>query len=169
MKTYRAAPMDGITLGVTISALALFLIITISMLIPFHHAWPTLVISGSLILLVVLCWQVKAERYEIRDDTIVIVRGWPFSDIVIPLSEVREVRPFKFTLRTIRTFGVGGLFSSTGFFWNKEAGKFFASVTNLKCAVLIDGKDKIVISPENPDEFAECLMGAVENTARTAG
>ena len=153
--------MDGLTLGVTIFALALFLIVTLSLVTPFHRSWQPLVAAGFFYLLVDLCWRVKASGYEIRDDSITIVRGWPFKDIVIPLSDVREVRPFKFTLATIRSFGVGGLFSATGFFWNKEAGKFFASVTNLKCAVLIEAKQKFVISPEKPDEFAAAVQQSI--------
>ncbi len=153
MKTYNAAPMDGLTLGITISALVLFAAVSIGMIVPFHHAWPTLVVPGLLIPLVVLCWQAKMRRCEIRDDSLVILRGWPFTDVVVPLSEVHEVRRFKFTLTTLRTFGIGGLFSATGFFWNKEVGSFFASVTNIKRAVLIGDTQKIVISPEHPEEF----------------
>lgn len=152
MKTYRPSPMDGATLGVTIFVLGLLLFLAIITPISSGHV-PSAMMVGFLTLIVAISWQAKASRYEIRDGSIVIVRGWPFMDIVIPLSEVREVRSFKFTLSTLRTFGIGGLFSSTGFFWNKETGSFFASVTNLKRAVLIEAKRKFVISPDEPDQF----------------
>lgn len=159
MKTYRPAPMDKLTLGVTILVLALFLFVIVT-LIPTGAKWPAAAEGGLFILLLVISWQVKAVAYEIRDGSLVVVRGWPFRDIVIPLSEVREVRPVKFTAGTLRTFGVGGLFSSTGFFWNKQLGSFFATVTNMNRAVLVEARRKIVISPERPEEFIADMKGS---------
>ncbi len=159
MKTYRAAPMDGITLGVTISVWTLFLMVM--MVLIGHHDVVSLAESGFLILIVLFTWQVKGYSYEIRENAIVINRGWPFGSTVIPLADVRDVRRFKFTLLTIRSFGIGGLFSVTGYFWKREVGGFYATVTNLKQSVLIDARRKVVISPENADEFIADLKNVI--------
>jgi hypothetical protein len=152
MKTYDAAPMDKITFWVTVSVFVLLAFFAAAA-VRLHLQWASSAPLGFMVVVIILCWQAKASRYEVGDSSIRLVRGRPYRDIVIPLADVREVTRYRFTLGTIRTFGVGGLFSSTGLFWNKELGRFFATVTNLKNAVLITDGKKFVISPENPDEF----------------
>jgi hypothetical protein len=55
---------------------------------------------------------------------------------------------------TIRTFGNGGAFSGSGYFWNKEIGKFRAFITDPSDGVWIETPEKtLLITPDNPDEF----------------
>jgi hypothetical protein len=55
---------------------------------------------------------------------------------------------------TIRTFGNGGAFSFTGFFYNKRLGSFRAYVTDpRRCVVLHYANRRVVISPATPEEF----------------
>ena len=109
------------------------------------------------VLTLAISWQMRPTRYEVSDEAVRIVRAWPFKSIEIPKAEIKDVRPVTFTWKTLRTCGVGGLFGSGGWFWNKELGRFFVAVTNGHNLILIENGGKFVISPENPDEFADSL------------
>ena len=162
MKTYRPAPMDKVTLGVTLFIFAL-LVFFIAFTFNPKSEEPMRFASIMMALVIAISWQVKANRYEINEDSIILVRGWPFRDIVIPLADVKKVEKVTISSKTIRTFGVGGLFSSTGWFWNKDIGHFFVSATNGYCIVLISNGKKWAISPENPDEFVADMSSRIGN------
>jgi len=56
----------------------------------------------------------------------------------------------------LRLWGNGGLFAATGIFWNKAYGIFRAYLTSARYQdyVLVETRtQKILISPENPEEF----------------
>jgi hypothetical protein len=60
--------------------------------------------------------------------------------------------------RGVRLWGNGGLFAATGIFWNKAYGVFRAYVTSARYQdyVLVATRtQKILISPENPEEFVK--------------
>ena len=64
--------------------------------------------------------------------------------------------------RSIRTWGNGGLFSFSGSYRNKKLGKYRAFVTDYKqCVVLDFGDNKIVISPNKPEELAHMLQSVI--------
>jgi len=61
---------------------------------------------------------------------------------------------------TLRLCGNGGLFAGTGIYWNKPYGVFRAYLTSarLQDAVLVaTTTHKVVISPENPQDFLASL------------
>ena len=61
---------------------------------------------------------------------------------------------------SIRLFGNGGLFSFTGWYSNTQLGKFRAFVTDFRRSVVLTfPKRRIVVSPEQPDEFAKVVEG----------
>ena len=152
LRTYQPARMDVATLVATVFVFALFaFFMVLAVLTPDEFVGA----AGAVLVAVVIAisWQFRPFRYEIRDEAITIVRGWPFKSIAIPLATVREIRSATLRGLTVRSFGIGGLFGSGGWFWNKELGRFFASVTNIKHTVLIANGQSFVISPERPDEF----------------
>lgn len=58
----------------------------------------------------------------------------------------------------LRLWGNGGLFAATGIFWNKAYGVYRAYVTSARYQdyVLVETRtQKILISPENPEEFVQ--------------
>jgi hypothetical protein len=63
---------------------------------------------------------------------------------------------------SLRIAGNGGLFSFSGFFWNRKLGRFRAYVTDFDRAVVLrfDGR-VVVVTPENPQAFAAALSGHV--------
>lgn len=106
--------------------------------------WPVILIS----------WQARPKCYEIRGDALVIVRSFPFRDVVIPLADIRDVRSAKLGALMLRKiYGINGLFSNTGWFRSREFGKFFASVTDGDKVVMLSNGQRYAISPAQPDEF----------------
>ena len=58
----------------------------------------------------------------------------------------------------LRLWGNGGLFAATGIFWNQAYGVYRAYVTSARYQdyVLVETRtQKILISPENPEEFVK--------------
>jgi hypothetical protein len=56
--------------------------------------------------------------------------------------------------KSLRTFGNGGLFSFTGFYWSKTLRSYHAYVTDLhRTVVLRYERRTIVISPDEPEDF----------------
>ena len=59
---------------------------------------------------------------------------------------------------SIRTFGNGGAFSFTGFYYNKRLGSYRAYVTDLRRTVVLRyAKRKVVLSPATPEDFVHDL------------
>ncbi|MEI8341522.1 MAG: PH domain-containing protein [Verrucomicrobiota bacterium] len=61
--------------------------------------------------------------------------------------------------KSIRTCGNGGLYSITGWYWNKTLKSYRAYVTDPKLTVVLRYENRrIVVSPENPEAFVSELM-----------
>ena len=60
--------------------------------------------------------------------------------------------------RSLRTFGNGGGFSFSGFYYNKRLGSYRAFVTDLhRTVVLRYAKRRVVVSPAAPEDFVRDL------------
>lgn len=116
--------------------------------------------AGALLVLVILISrQIAPKRLEVTDDSLVIIRGWPFRKISVPLREITSVERVKLSMWTMRSFGVGGLFSHSGRFWGSGIGTFYGGITSVADAVLIAAGEKFVISPDDPDQFVQDIEG----------
>jgi hypothetical protein len=75
----------------------------------------------------------------------------------IPLDDLRRVSLDPDILRgSLRIAGNGGLFSITGWFWNRRIGRYRAFITDPKSAViLVTPSRTIVVSPSDPAMFVE--------------
>jgi len=59
---------------------------------------------------------------------------------------------------SLRTFGNGGAFSFTGFYYNKSLGSYRAYVTDPRRAVVLRYTTRrVVVSPASPDDFVSDL------------
>lgn len=90
-------------------------------------------------------------------DLVVHRRGW--SPYRLPLSGLTgaSVSPAAMG-RSIRTFGNGGVFGFTGWFYNSRLGRYRAWVTDPKRAVVLEFEDRaVVISPGRPNLFVDEL------------
>ncbi len=97
--------------------------------------------------------------YEIADGAILVHRL--FWKTRLPLADLRaaEVEP-RAMAGSLRTFGNGGAFSFTGWFWNRRLGRYRAFVTDFGRTVVLRFTDRtIVISPADPGAFVAALRG----------
>ena len=95
--------------------------------------------------------------YTITDQEIIVNRLW--KDVIINRKDIQsvEILDKDFSKRTIRTFGVGGMWGYFGKFIHNIVGTMTWYVTRRDKMVLvrlIDGK-KVVLSPDDLEEFVE--------------
>jgi hypothetical protein len=93
--------------------------------------------------------------YTVTADSILVKRL--FWDTRVPVADLQSVHfEPEVMRRSIRTFGNGGLFSFSGFYWNKHLGRYRAFVTDLRLTVVLRlPKRTVVISPETPEKFVK--------------
>jgi len=110
---------------------------------------------GSWILPVILLGTLPfmIRGYAIAGDALLIQRL--FWTTRLPLAGLKsaEVEPRAMS-NSLRTFGNGGAFSFTGWFWKKPLGHYRAFVTDLnRTVVLRFEKRTVVVSPAEPEDF----------------
>jgi hypothetical protein len=93
----------------------------------------------------------------------------PLDGLVSATSDSRAMRG------SIRTFGNGGLYSISGWYWSRRLGAYRAFVTDMNRTVVLRFQNRtIVISPAEPDSFVAAvaeIIGtapAVATPAQTA-
>ena len=95
--------------------------------------------------------------YEIREGSLEVRRlGWRTR---IDLAGLKSAR-FEPSVMcgSIRTCGNGGLYSFTGWYWNKKIGSYRAYATDLRQTVVLAFESRrIVVSPDDPEAFVRAL------------
>ena len=82
--------------------------------------------------------------------------GWKSKIDLTELNSV-QVDPTAMS-KSIRLFGNGGLFCFAGIFRNHKLGRYWAFATSPKKSVILRfPKRTIVVTPEDPDRFAEMV------------
>jgi hypothetical protein len=95
-------------------------------------------ITPDAILIHRLCWKTKLSRQGL---------------------ESAEYQP-GILRRSIRTFGNGGLFSFTGWYYNRTLGCYRAYATDIHRTVVLRLRGKIIVlTPDEPERFVSELMG----------
>ncbi len=107
--------------------------------------------------LVLGCLPFMIRGYAITDDAILIRRLFWTTRL-----DRNGLISAEFVLKamkgSLRTCGNGGVFSFTGWYWNKSLGFYRAFVTDLnRTVVLRFGKRTVVVSPDVPEDFVEHL------------
>ena len=107
--------------------------------------------------------------YSVEANLLVIHRlGWSTRVSLTGLQEA-AVKP-KAMRGSIRLFGNGGMFSITGWFWNRALGRYRAFVTDLNRTVVLRFTERtIVVSPDAPERFVELLKGRIQADGGFAG
>jgi hypothetical protein len=107
----------------------------------------------------------RPTGFELEGDAFVIV--WPVRRRRIALSEVRrvrvlDVRAFRKIYGWTPRIGVGGLWGIFGWLWSRDAGLIDIHASRLDGWVLIQraAGHPIVVTPERPEAFAECIAPA---------
>jgi hypothetical protein len=102
--------------------------------------------------------------YTITPDAILVRRL--FWNTRLPLAGLQSVESRPNVMRgSIRTFGIGGAFSISGFYWSKALGTYRAFVTDPKQTVILTFPNrKVVVSPARPEDFVRELTQTKEIT-----
>ena len=105
------------------------------------------------VLICLYCYLRSPIAFEISNKNLLIHYRWGRAEFPsVESCQVITERP-KFG---IRVFGNGGFFAGTGIFWSKRDGFFRAYVTASgpgKLVWVVTKEKKIMISPENPNDF----------------
>ncbi len=116
----------------------------------------TLDLLPLLILLCALPFVVLS--YTITPDALLVQRL--FWNTRVPLAELQSARFDPGALRySIRTCGNGGLYSFTGWYWNRQIGAYRAFATDPKRAVILKfARRTVVVTPDSPEDFVRELL-----------
>jgi hypothetical protein len=119
---------------------------------------------GSLVILAIFLFAAAfaVRGYSVLDGKVLIHHlGWSTKYELAELSSA-EVVPGA-TMGSVRTFGIGGLFSFAGRFHNEILGSYRSFATNEHNTVVLDfaGK-KVVVTPDEPQEFVEVVEAAAD-------
>jgi hypothetical protein len=105
--------------------------------------------------IIIGCALFLVRGYTVTSETLLIHRlAWHSR---IPLRSLLSIEAKPEAMAgSIRTFGNGGFFSFTGFFWSRTLGRFRAYVTDLHRTVVLRLADRtIVVSPDDPERFVQ--------------
>ncbi len=155
-----AAPMSTAIKVTT----GLILFMTAGFLVAAFYApvlWIAAALAGGVTL---LCYLFAPVGYELDGDRLTVYFRLG-SKVFAPVARCATLtnRP----PMGLRLWGNGGLFAATGIFWNKSYGIFRAYVTSaqVRDQVVVDtATQKILISPEGPEEFVKWCQGREQKT-----
>jgi hypothetical protein len=104
--------------------------------------------------------------YSVLEGRLLVHRlGWATKFDLSTLSSA-EVSPGA-TLGSVRALGIGGLFGFVGRYRNEVLGLYRAYATNdLNTVVLDFGGEKVVVTPDDPEQFVEAVRTG-QGAART--
>jgi hypothetical protein len=147
--TWVSALVSLIILGTAISAPIYLHGHPVSEILLAGIALPLGILGGSALFIV--------RGYTITADTLLIHR--PLWDTKVSLAMLQSVESNPGLMsKSLRTCGNGGLYSFTGWYWNKRLGHYRAYVTDLKRTVVLRFiTRRIVISPDDPAAFVEAM------------
>jgi hypothetical protein len=116
------------------------------------------IISGSLILIYVICYLLSPIDYSIESGKLIIRRPW--KNVVIDRDKITHVELLKDEKlkKSIRTFGSGGLFGFFGKFYNAKIGNMIWYATRMNRVVLVQAENKnIILTPDEAEDFVKKL------------
>ena len=122
-----------------------------------HHAGPPAWVPLLPLLILFGCALCTIRGYAISSDTILVHRLlW---DTALPRAGIVSATVEPDAMRgSLRTFGNGGAFSFSGFYYNKRLGSYRAFVTDPRRAVVLRySYRRVVLSPAQPGDFVNDL------------
>lgn len=150
MKTYKAPWGKSLTI---ISVLVTVLCVSAAFLPLIVPASTLRLLLWLPVLMIPACALFIVRGYTITPDAILIHR--PFRDTRLPLAGLESATSKPNAMRgSIRTFGNGGFYSITGWYWSKSLRSYRAFVTDLNRTVVLRYRDRtVLVSPDDPDGF----------------
>jgi hypothetical protein len=122
-----------------------------------HHPAPLCWVAILPLGILFGCALCTVRGYSISSDSILVHRLlW---STVLPRVGLESAQVEPDAMRgSIRTFGNGGAFSFTGFYYNKRLRSYRAYVTDpRRCVVLRYATRRVVLSPATPEDFVADL------------
>ena len=109
------------------------------------------------------------KAYRLTEDELLIERAVGPKKIKQSLIvSVEELQPSAMR-RTWRVGGIGGVFCWHGWFTNKQLGDFYMSATRSDRRILLrTAKQRIVLTPDSPDEFVAVLSQRLRGSGKVA-
>ncbi|HSP42441.1 MAG TPA: PH domain-containing protein [Luteolibacter sp.] len=158
MKTYQA-PWGGalIVISSLLVVLSIASVVGLPMLLPNVPEGMASLAPWLLPVIVLCCLPFMIRGYVITEDAILIRRlFWTTRLDCAGLKSVDSVP--NAMRRSLRTFGNGGGFSVTGWYWSKSLGFYRAFVTDLNRTVVLRFANRtVVVSPDDPEGFVNEL------------
>jgi hypothetical protein len=110
-----------------------------------------------LLSILLFCGLFTVRAYRLEGRNLLVRRALWWSSISLEGLRKVEVDP-EAMRRALRLCGNGGLFSFAGWYWSRRLGRFRAYVTDQRRTVVLSlPRHKIVLSPDQPEAFAELL------------
>jgi hypothetical protein len=148
----------------TVIGLILFSVLPLSSLFRDDHPWISLVLISLFVLAILEMYLIKPLQYQLDDSTLTMRR--PFKDKVIDLKDIRRVDRIEYD---ILDGAIGGIFGYYGVF-STELGDITFHATRRGNMVMLTKHDdsKIILTPDQPDEFMNELEKGIEELSWAA-
>ncbi len=163
MKKHLPAIVDRNVWIITSAVVALAVILLVAAgIVPSKFLVADLILYGlAAIVLAIIGISLLARpvRYDVRDDSLTIVRYRPFADITFPKSAIKEIRHVKLGEIKPVSLAIFGVFGYVGRFKSEEQGSIVMIATNPEHAVLIVTDNRYIITPSNPKRFLHDMSG----------
>src|ERR1035438_10386812 len=122
-----------------------------------HHPAPLQWVALLPLVILFGCTLCTIRGYSISSDSILVHRLMWSTALSRAGLQSAQVEPDAMR-GSLRTFGNGGAFSFTGFYYNKRLGSYRAYVTDPhRTVVLRYANRRVVLSPATPEEFVQDL------------
>lgn len=151
---FQAPWGKAVRFGTALGIVVLAAVLAAGLLTGPRHLWIwRLAMIGMPLVVMTSALPFMVRGYTLTSRSLVVHRlGF---DTTLPLDDLRGVRGVADELRgSLRLFGNGGLFSITGWFWNRRLGRYRAFATDPDRAVLLEfARRKVLVTPHDPQAF----------------
>lgn len=162
--TIFTASMDRSTKLITGFITVLVAVITLAQLISSfeHFSYLSIFSSSILPVLYILTFVFRPIYYKLSGDKLIIHR---LTDNVAldrnQIKEVKQIDPEQLK-RSVRIFGVGGLFGYYGRYANNTLGRmtWYATRKNKTVLLITNANEKFILTPDEPEAFVASLKAS---------
>ncbi|MFN3795707.1 MAG: PH domain-containing protein [Chitinophagaceae bacterium] len=158
------ASMDRTTKLITGFITVLVAVITLAQFISSleHFSYLSIFSNSILPVLYIITFVFRPIHYKLSGDKLIIHRL--SSDVAIDrntIKQVQQIEPERLK-KSVRIFGVGGLFGYYGRYANHTLGSmtWYATRKNKTVLIITNTNEKIVLTPDEPEAFVERLKGS---------
>lgn len=162
--TIFTASMDRSTKLITGFTTVLVAVITLAQLISSfeHFSYLSIFSSSILPVLYILTFVFRPIHYKLSGDKLIIHRLT--DNVALDRSQIKEVKQIdpEQLKRSVRIFGVGGLFGYYGRYANNTLGRmtWYATRKNKTVLLITNANEKFILTPDEPEAFVASLKAS---------